>query len=568
MCEACHAGTFGTPQCAGCPEPAFEHLVVETGGHNGEDGHGPKVAWTFLTTLDDDGNFVHSAVTQGGLGWGNLRAMWTETLIRVWEPASWLIRAAIVAGFGLSPIAVRRVTLAFHAASACLVFATTHALLLRWFMNRRGASARRQQAARSLALPRHAHNHITACSLAATLLYAVHPIHAEVVGWPSAGSYAPAATFMHLALWLAVKDDPGPTATPVPVCRRLGVLVAYTVAVMCKSVAVLLPVAIVAVEWAFVPQQQQQEQQQQQQHQQQHQQRRRLQLPPHASPCGHAHVHDSSNSTDNVHDDSNCNSNSTTDHDNDNSNDNDNDNDNVRDNNNDRGNGSDSNRHLPTPHPPTPTPHHGWWTFLHAVAASVARHWPLFVLMALLVVPITRANAGDAQQRSIVDTVNLSPPQRAAKSVVTPWLTLARVVAPVGLRPHTPIHARDLALFGGGADAGPSVVVARAFAQAHGGSGGGGGGGGGGASGASSGVDAGSGVGVDGCNGATPVAVALTALVAGVALSSWWRRPYVLSACGYFFIMMMPVRRVLWGAHVYVCVCVCVVWYMGMWVDS
>ena len=112
---------------------------------------------------DDNGNFLENEMIQN-LGTSNLISMFLEVRINVYEPFSWILKALTVSIFGLSSFHIRVVTLIFHVANTLLVYSLTRSLL--------------PEATNDLA------------RIATALLWGLHPVQAEVVGWPSAQPYA------------------------------------------------------------------------------------------------------------------------------------------------------------------------------------------------------------------------------------------------------------------------------------------------------------------------------------------------------------------------------------------
>ena len=407
--------------------------------------HGPSTPdpWPFLATWDDDGNFLHNDLIRSGFSADNLRNMAAMTLIGVWEPLSWALRTLMFTTCGESGLAVRRSTLAFHMASCAVLLLLTRNLVLAhvrrqwrwkavvvWSRERQG-----QLPSESSVLRQHARQwshvvvRVTVAATVATALYAVHPLHAEVVGWPSAGSYAPAALLLHVSL-LSAQSHGGSAVL------LAATTVTYIAAVMFKSVALLMPVALVAIDWVAAAQNM---------------------AIAHAARCATPNsVRGEQAAGADCGDATKRASVGTT----------------VVE-------GSD--KHL------------GVVAFASACFRSAIARWPLFVAMAVLLQPIVTANQGEEGTRTVIDTIQLTSWERVAKSMVTPWYFLSKTLAPVFLRPHVSITEGVLSF------SDPACSVA-------------------------------------------PWCAAATALLAGFAVRHYLRRPYVLSACGYFIIMMLPVR--------------------------
>lgn len=91
-------------------------------------------------------------------------------------------------------------------------------------------------------------------SLAATLLYSVHPLHTEVIGWASAGPYASAALALHLALLFSIAEHP-PQRWYHARIASFDVtwlsLALYIAAVMLKGVAIFMPLTLIAIDYGI-----------------------------------------------------------------------------------------------------------------------------------------------------------------------------------------------------------------------------------------------------------------------------------------------------------------------------
>eukprot|EP00939_MAST-03C_sp_MAST-3C-sp1_P000569 g569.t1 len=158
------------------------------------------------------------------------RKMWTEVRINVYEPFSWILKALILSTLGMSSRAVRIVTLLFHCTNTVLLRHVSERLLTGI-----GRFPRRVAAL---------------SSFVCALLWGLHPLHAEVVGWPSAQPYALAGFFALLSVRTYVFCDVdsnglwGSTLWANMLSSSL-----YVAAVLSKSVAVFLPVTFVALDF-------------------------------------------------------------------------------------------------------------------------------------------------------------------------------------------------------------------------------------------------------------------------------------------------------------------------------
>lgn len=176
--------------------------------------------WSFLDKWDDDGNFLQNEMIQS-MTINNMIDMWREVRINVYEPLSWILKASIVSSAGMSSFAVRAVSAAFHGANTMLLFDITSQILSRYS----STSAWTQMVG----------------SFVGCALWGLHPLHVEIVGWPSAQPYALAAFFSLLSV-RAYLDD-----------RHIISALLYAAAVLSKSAAVFLPVALFCLDVVALP---------------------------------------------------------------------------------------------------------------------------------------------------------------------------------------------------------------------------------------------------------------------------------------------------------------------------
>ncbi|KAE9039894.1 hypothetical protein PR003_g7863 [Phytophthora rubi] len=158
-------------------------------------------AWEFLLIWDDQENFLDNAVIQSGLSPETLYTMFTMTRINVYEPFGWLLKTVEVQTVGLDSWCIRIVTVALHFGAAAVLARVSATLLdvlallsdtksgAKWGDVTRGQSERR---------------HWFGCCISA-MVFAIHPVHVEVVGWPSAQPYTLCALFSNLALYIYVR---------------------------------------------------------------------------------------------------------------------------------------------------------------------------------------------------------------------------------------------------------------------------------------------------------------------------------------------------------------------------
>ncbi|ETM03225.1 hypothetical protein L917_00527 [Phytophthora nicotianae] len=158
-------------------------------------------AWEFLLVWDDEENFLENKVIQSGLNLETLYAMFTMTKINVYEPFGWILKAVQVQIVGLDSWWVRIVSTALHFVAA-IVLARASAVLLNMMallseINSRIVIDKEVQQRRE-------RNVWYGCCISA-MVFAIHPVHVEVIAWPSAQPYTLCALFSNLALYVYVQ---------------------------------------------------------------------------------------------------------------------------------------------------------------------------------------------------------------------------------------------------------------------------------------------------------------------------------------------------------------------------
>ncbi len=196
------------------------------------------VLYAFLPTLaqgwaplDDDFNFLANPHYRGFSG-DNLRWMWTTRLGGHYIPLSWMSLAADYELSGMAPRGYHRTNLMLHLANALLFFALAWRLL-GWAASSPAASDRDAQS-RALA------------AFTAAAFFALHPLRVETVAWITERRGLLCGLFCLLSLhaYLSQADGQG---------RRRDLaftlaLAAFAAALLSKGLAIVLPVAFVALD--------------------------------------------------------------------------------------------------------------------------------------------------------------------------------------------------------------------------------------------------------------------------------------------------------------------------------
>jgi protein O-mannosyl-transferase len=177
------------------------------------------VAW-------DDEVLLIDNVAFRGFAWEQLRWMASSALLGHWVPITWLSFAIDHAVWGLRPTGYHLTNVLLHAANAGLVCVLAARLLRKataWPDGICGIGG-----------------------VATALLWALHPMRVEAVSWLTGRRDVLCGLFLLLAGLAYVR------ATETETHRRgwlLCALVAYTLALGSKAVVMMLPVALIALEW-------------------------------------------------------------------------------------------------------------------------------------------------------------------------------------------------------------------------------------------------------------------------------------------------------------------------------
>jgi hypothetical protein len=118
----------------------------------------------------------------------------TTTFMEHYQPLSWLVWAVIKAAYGLDAAAFHTANLVAHVICVLLLWGVARVLMAR-------------------AAPVMSANALDAAATAVALLYGLHPLRVEVVGWVSALPYALALAFVLAStlLWLRASSTDHPS---------------------------------------------------------------------------------------------------------------------------------------------------------------------------------------------------------------------------------------------------------------------------------------------------------------------------------------------------------------------
>lgn len=200
--------------------PALVFVVALVAFLPGLDGH-------FLN-WDDDLNFLTNPSFRG-LGWNNLRWMFTTTLTGHWIPLSWLTLGLNYTLGGMNPWGYHLGNMLLHAGNAVLLYVVARRLL-----------ARAGAAAGGVAL--------SAGAGLTALLFAVHPLRVESVVWITERRDVQGAFFFLLAILAYLRAvESGRDGRLAPLWRGLSIA-AFAAALLSKASTMMLPAALLVLD--------------------------------------------------------------------------------------------------------------------------------------------------------------------------------------------------------------------------------------------------------------------------------------------------------------------------------
>jgi protein O-mannosyl-transferase len=177
----------------------------------------PAAAFAFLNWDDQSVILRNPSLAFPGI----TRWAFTTTYMEHYQPLSWLAWAAINAGFGREAGAFHVANIAAHVVCVLLVYAVARVVLTQ-------------------AVPETSAALRSAASVAAALLFGLHPLRVEVVAWISAMPYSLALAFL-LASFLAYLRTAARSPTRLPVAA----LVLYAASLAVRPVALGFPAVLV-----------------------------------------------------------------------------------------------------------------------------------------------------------------------------------------------------------------------------------------------------------------------------------------------------------------------------------
>ena len=157
----------------------------------------------------------------------NINWMFCSKHLGVYEPASWLLKYVEFSIFGLSSTAFHLVTLFLHCISSILLFMIARRIF-------------------ALSFPGSEGKYISLASALTSIIFAVHPLRAEIVAWASGQSYALAGCFFLASILAYLKHRD--SHRKFPLWLVLSILF-YVLASLSKPAAVMLPLVFVVLDY-------------------------------------------------------------------------------------------------------------------------------------------------------------------------------------------------------------------------------------------------------------------------------------------------------------------------------
>ncbi|MDO8474606.1 MAG: tetratricopeptide repeat protein [Candidatus Rokubacteria bacterium] len=188
----------------------------------------PGLSGQFLD-WDDGGNFLRNPNFRG-LGWSNLRWMFTTTLMGHWIPLTWLTLGANYVIGGMAPWGYHLGNVLLHAANAVVFYAVARRLLAA------GAGGERAQGA------------VAWGAAAAAAVFAVHPLRVESVAWVTERRDVLSGFFFLLAVLGYLKAVERGAGGRLDSRWRAVSLGLFAAALSSKASTMMLPVALLVLD--------------------------------------------------------------------------------------------------------------------------------------------------------------------------------------------------------------------------------------------------------------------------------------------------------------------------------
>ncbi|HYL75097.1 MAG TPA: tetratricopeptide repeat protein [Bryobacteraceae bacterium] len=189
----------------------------------------PALQGDFLN-WDDPTNFLRNNDYRG-LGWPQLKWMWTSHLIGRYVPVTWMTLGLDYTIWKMNPLGYHLTNLLFHTTNALLLYFIALALY------RIAAPGAEESELRT-----------PMAALVAALVFAVHPLRVESVAWITERRDVVSGLFYLLAILLYLRGYEGPDR---PLRRKYywAGLAVFALALLSKELAVTLPVVLLVLDF-------------------------------------------------------------------------------------------------------------------------------------------------------------------------------------------------------------------------------------------------------------------------------------------------------------------------------
>jgi len=192
----------------------------------------PALSASFVT-WDDDPNFLDNPYYRG-LGWQNLRWMWTTFHMGHYIPIAWMTLGLDYAIWGMNPFGYHLVNLLLHAVNAALLYWIARRLFAAQPLVGDGAETSSSELALAAAV--------------AALVFAIHPLRVESVAWITerrdvlSGAFY-LATILFYLRWIDRRDAAaarGESVWPV----SASAITMFVLALLSKATAMIVPAVL------------------------------------------------------------------------------------------------------------------------------------------------------------------------------------------------------------------------------------------------------------------------------------------------------------------------------------
>jgi protein O-mannosyl-transferase len=180
---------------------------------------------------DDEANFLNNEAYRG-MGWDQLRWMWTSHLTGHYIPLTWMTFGLDYRIWGMDPLGYHLTNILWHAANAVAFYFLALALF--------------RCAIPANAIEAHARIPLGACF--AALLFALHPLRAESVAWITERRDVVSGLFYLLAIVVYVRGVPDVRRRGIEPRRYWSCLALFTMGALSKEMVVTLPLVLLILD--------------------------------------------------------------------------------------------------------------------------------------------------------------------------------------------------------------------------------------------------------------------------------------------------------------------------------